>query len=206
MGLGDRRGLTIIEVVVATAIIMGVVLATSDGIVTVKATTARAARRQSAEAGVAAELEHLRGLPFAPAAAAGGTLTGATPARDLVSSVFPHADTARDTDDAWFEPEARDGCPPGTFFTVVTLPIGRMTVAATFVAGAADGWRAVPGTRLAGYDVRLSLELPSAALLVKVTVAWQAGARQGAVSRSAIICAPAQGPCRLAAPSASGAA
>ena len=33
MGLGDRRGLTLIEVVVATAIIMGVVLATSDGVV-----------------------------------------------------------------------------------------------------------------------------------------------------------------------------
>ena len=205
MGLGERRGLTLIEVVVATAIIMGVVLATSDGIVAVKATTARAARRQSAEAGVAAKLEHLRGLPFAPAAAARGTLTDATPARDLVSSVFPHADTTRDTDNAWFAPEARDGCPPGTFFTVVTLPIGRMTVAATFVAGTAGGWQAVPTPRLAGYDVRPSVELPSAALLVRVTVVWQADARQGAVSRSAIISDPPQGPCRLAAPSASGA-
>jgi Tfp pilus assembly protein PilV len=203
VGLGDRRGLTLIEVVVATAIIMGVVLATSDGIVAVKATTARTARRQVAEAGVAAELEHLRGLPFAPSAAARATLADATPARDLLSSIFPHADTARDTDDAWFAPEARDDCPPGTFFTVVALPIGRMTIAATFVADTADGWQAVPATRLAGYDVHLSVELPSAALLVRVTVAWQAGAKQGAVSRSAIISDPPQGPCRLAAPAAS---
>jgi hypothetical protein len=206
VGLGDRRGLTLIEVVVATAIIMGVVLATSDGIVAVKATTARTARRQAADAAVAAELEHLRSLPFAPASAVGATLADATSARDLVSSVFPHADTARDTDDARFAPEARDDCPPGTFFTVVALPIGRLTIAATFVVGTAVGWRAVPATRLAGYDPRRSVELPSAALLVRVTVAWQAGARQGAVSRSAIIPDPPQGPCRIAAPAASAAA
>lgn len=206
MGLGDRRGLTLIEVVVATAIIMGVVLATSDGIVAVNGSTARTARSQTAEAGVAAELEHLRGLPFAPAAAAGTTLADATPARDLLSSVFPRADTTRDTDDAWFAPEVRDDCPPGTFFTVVALPIGRMTIAATFVAGTADGWQAVPAPRLAGYDVRRSVELPSAALLVRITVVWQAGAKQGAVSRSAIISDPPQGPCRIAAPSASEAA
>ena len=206
MGLGDRRGLTLIEVVVATAIIMSVVLATSDGIVAVKGMTARTTLRQAAEAGVAAQLEQLRGLPFAPAAATAATLADATPARDLVSSVFPHADTARDTDDASFAPEARDDCPPGTFFTVVALPIGRMTIAATFVAGTADGWQAVPATRLAGYDVRRSVELPSAALLVRVTVVWQAGAKQGAVSRSAIISDPAHGPCRIAAPSESGAA
>jgi Tfp pilus assembly protein PilV len=203
VGLGDRRGLTLIEVVVATAIIMGVVLATSDGVVAVKGMTARSARRQAAEAAVAAELEHLRSLPFAPAAAAGATLADATPACDLLSSVFPHADMARDTDDARFAPEARDDCPPGTFFTVVALPIGRMTIAATFVAGTADGWQAVPASGLAGYDVRRSVELPSAALLVRVTVAWQAGAKQGTVSRSAIISDPAQGPCRIAAPSAS---
>ena len=206
MGLGDRRGLTLIEVVIATAIIMGVVLATSDGVVAVKGSTARTAGRQAAEAGVAAELEHLRGLPFAPSAAAGASLAAATPVCALESSVFPHADTARDTDNAWFAPEVRDDCPPGTFFSVVALPIGRMTIAATFVEGTAGGWQAVPAARLTGYDVRTSVELPSAALLVKVTIAWRAGARQEAVSRSAIISAPAQGPCRIAAPSASEAA
>jgi Tfp pilus assembly protein PilV len=201
VGLGDRRGLTLIEVVVATAIIMGVVLATSDGVVAVKEMTAGSARRQAAESAVAAELEHLRSLPFAPAAATAATLADAAPARDLVASVFPHADTARDTDDARFAPEARDDCPPGTFFTVVALPIGRLTIAATFVVGTAGGWQAVPAARLAGYDPR-SVELPSAALLVRVTVAWQAGAKQGAVSRSAIIPDPPQGPCRIAAPAA----
>ena len=47
-----------------------------------------------------------------------------------------------------------------------------MTVAATFVAGTADGWRADPLALLAGYDLRRSVHLPSEALLVRVTVAW----------------------------------
>ncbi len=206
MGLDDRRGLTLIEVVIATAIIMGVVLATSDGVVAVKATTAGTAGRQAAEARMAAELEHLRSLPFAPPAAAKAAASGATPVRDLVSSVFPDADPARDADDARFAAEARDDCPPGTFFTVVALPGGRATIAATFVMGSADGWQPVPAGRLAGYDARLSAELPSAALLIRVTVVWRAGARQGAVSRATIISDPAEGPCRVAAPSVTQAA
>ena len=206
MGLSDRRGLTLVEVMIATAIIMGVVLATSDGVVAVKGMTARSAGRQAAEARVAAELEHLRSLRFAPAAAPGAALADATSARDLVTCVFPHADTVRNTDDARFEPEARDDRPPGTFFTVASPPAVRITIAATFVVGTAGGWQAVPATRLAGYDARRSVELPSAALLVRVTVTWRSGARQGVVSRSAIIADPAQGPCHIATPSATEAA
>ena len=203
MGLGDHRGFTLIEVVVAAAIILGVVLATSDGVVAVKGLTARSATRQAAEARVAAEIEHLRCLPFAPPATSGATLAAATSGSDLVSSVFPRADTTLDTADAWFAPEARDDCPAGTYFTAVSLPHGHMTIAATFVVGTVGGWRAVPAARLAGYDVRRAIELPSAALLVRVTAAWQSAAAQGTVARSAIIANPAQGPCRIAVPAVS---
>ena len=194
MELGDR-GLTLIEVVVATAVVMLVVIAASNVLVAVDQATARAGGREAAESSVAAELEQLRSLPFAGGAADG------TPT-DVVSSVFPHAGIGGDTPAAAFAPEPRDGCPAGTFFTVETVAGGRMTIAATFVVGSATGWTAVAAARLAGYDAGRAVALPSAALLVRVSVAWQAGAHSGAVTREAIIADRPDGPCHIAAPAA----
>ncbi len=193
MELGDR-GLTLIEVVVATAVVMLVVIAASNVLVAVDQASARAGGREAAESSVAAELEQLRSLPFA--VAADGTPT------DVVSRVFPHAGVGGDTPAAAFAPEPRDGCPAGTFFTVRTVAGGRMTIAATFVVGSATGWTAVAAARLAGYDAGRAIALPSAALLVRVSVAWQAGAHSGAVTRVAIIADRPDGPCHIAAPAA----
>lgn len=188
--------MTLIEVVVAAAIVMTVVLATSDGIVAIKAVGARTDRRREADAAAATEIATLASLPFAPATSSSGTA-----ATSVVSSVFPNADPSHPASpDAGFISEPRDGCPAGSFFTTTRASAGQMTVAATYVAGTADGWRAVPLDLLAGYDLRRSADLPSAALLVRVTVAWTSGRLAGAVTRAAVICNPAQGPCRLAAP------
>jgi prepilin-type N-terminal cleavage/methylation domain-containing protein len=197
VGLGGR-GMTLIEVMVATAIVMAVALATSDGIIAVKAVNARADRHRAADAVAAAEIAKLGALPFAPATSSSGT--GAT---DVVSCVFPNADPDHPASpDTGFVPEPRDGCPAGSYFTTSQESAGRMTIAATFVAGTADGWRAVPLTLLVGYDLRRSAYPPSAALLVRVTVAWTLGRLAGAVTRSAVVSNPAQGPCRVAAPPA----
>ena len=80
-----------------------------------------------------------------------------------------------------------------------------MTIAATFVVGSASGWTAVPAARLSDYDTRRAVELPSAALLVRVSVAWRAGELSGVVARTAIVADRPAGPCRVAAPAAPGA-
>ncbi len=198
MELGGR-GMTLIEVVVATAVVMTVVIAASSAVTAVNGATVRASGSEAAEASVAAELEELRSLPFATTGSA-----DASPA-DLVSSVFPHADAGRDSADATFAAEPRAGCPAGTFFTVRPVPGGSMTIAATFVAGTAAGWTPVLLARLAGYDARRAVELPSAALVVRVSVAWRAGALGGVVARSAILANRSSGPCRIAAPAPPGA-
>jgi hypothetical protein len=196
MGL-DQRGLTLIEAVVATAVVMVVVVAASNAVGVVHGATARADGRGAAEAAAAAEVEDLRSLPFA----AGPAAQSAT---DLVSSVFPHADILRNSPNAAFSPEPRAGCPAGTFFTARSLAGGRMTVAATFVFGTIAGWAPVPGSRLAGYDALRSGELPSSALLVRVSVTWRAGADAGVVERSAILSGAPDGPCRIAGPAGAG--
>lgn len=193
------RGMTLIEVVVATAVVMTVVIAASTTVTAVHGATIRTDGRQAAEAGVADEIEELSSLPFATAGSAGRSST------DVVSRVFPNADAGRDAPNAGFAAEPRAGCPAGTFFTVRTVPAGRMTIAATFVVGTATGWTAVTAERLSDYDARRAVELPSAALLVRVSVAWRAGEQSGVVARTAIIAGRPAGPCRVAAPAATGA-
>ena len=190
--------MTLIEVVVATAVVMTVVIAASNAVAAVDGATARAGGREAAEASVAAELEELRSLPFAAAGQSG------RPPADVVSRIFPNADAGRGSPDAAFAAEPRAGCPAATFFTVKAVSGGRMTIAATFVVGSASGWTAVPAARLSDYDTRRPVELPSAALLVRVSVAWRAGELSGVVARTAIVADRPAGPCRVAAPAAPG--
>ena len=199
MELGGR-GMTLIEVVVAAAVVMTVVIAASNAVIAVNGASARAAGRSAAEAGVASELEELRSLPLVSAGSPGPA------SADVVSSIFPHADPGRDTPDALFAAEPRAGCPAGTFFTIRQVPGGCLTIAATFVAGTAAGWTAVSADRLNGYDARRAVELPSAALLVRVSFAWRAGARTGAVTRTMVVANRPDGPCRIAVPAPPGAA
>ncbi|MGD0998394.1 MAG: hypothetical protein ABR941_08790, partial [Thermoleophilia bacterium] len=72
MELGGR-GMTLIEVVVATAVVMTVVIAASSAVTAVNGATVRASGSEAAEASVAAELEELRSLPFATTGSADGS-------------------------------------------------------------------------------------------------------------------------------------
>ena len=99
-------GLTLIEVVVATAVVMLLVIAASNVLVAVDQATARAGGREAAETSVAAELEQLRSLPFA-VGAADGTQT------DVVSSVFPCRHRRRHSRRRLWPPNRATGVPPG---------------------------------------------------------------------------------------------
>ena len=187
----SERGFTLIEVVLAAAVVMVVVIATTSTAGTVAGASAGAHGREAAEQAVAATLEQLRALPFASDGDAGA---------DVVSAVFPHADPSRDTVVAYYAPDPRAGRPAGTFFTITTTGFGTLTVAATFVAGGAWGFAPVAVSRLAGYDARSARVLPAQALLVRVTADWLAGQRRGAVARSAVVADRTGGVCQVGAP------
>jgi len=189
----SSSGMTLVEVVVAAALVLLVVTAASRTGGVVLAANARDGCRGAAEAAAASELAALRGLPFS---AAGQSVPS------VVTAVFPRADPAAATAQAFFSPGARDGCPAGTFFTVRQTPAGLLTVAATFVTGTACGWAPVAAAGLEGFDASVAPVLPADALLVRVTVAWRAGASAGAITRAAIVADRPDGLCRLAAPAA----
>jgi len=191
MAAHGSPGMTLVEVVVAAAIVLLVVTSASSTMGVVATATARAGGREAAEAAAASELSALRALPFA---------SDGTGSDGVVTAVFPQADPAAATPQAFFAAATRDGCPAGTFFTLRQTPAGPLTVAATFVAGTSCGWTPVTAARLRGFDARTATVLPADALLLRVTVAWRAGERTGVVTRAAIVADRPDGLCRLAAP------
>jgi hypothetical protein len=188
--------MTLIEAVVAAAVLMAIVVAATGASITTRTAAAQADGRTAVDCGVASEIEALRALPFDdPAAAA--------PGADLLTAVFPHADPARDTAAAFFAPDARDGCAAGTFFTVRAMPWGTLTIAATFVVAGAGGFDPVDSSRLAGYDSAHGACPPAAALSLRVSAPWRAGGRQGTVLRTVVVAARLAGLCPVTDPSGS---
>jgi hypothetical protein len=190
--------MTLIEVVVAAAVVMAIVVAATGVSLTARTAAAEGQGRAAADASVASEVETLRALPFDdPAVAA------AAPGADLLTAVFPHADPARDTAAAFFALDARDGCAAGTFFTVRATPSGPLTIAATFLVAGAGGFRPLDPARLTGYDPAHGVCPPAAALLLRLSVPWRAGARGGTVRRTVVAAARLDGLCPVATPSPS---
>jgi hypothetical protein len=173
--------MTLIEAAVATAVVALVVMAASGAVAAVDQLTARVGERDAAEAQVAATLEQLRSLPFAGAGGAEGD--------DLLSCVFPHADSGRNSADAAYNDTALAGRPAGTFLTIKQTACGPETIAATFVVGTPGGFVPVAVACLAGYNARLARVLPSASLLLRVSLDWRSGAHSGLVTRAVVVTA-----------------
>jgi len=190
----NERGLTLIEVMIAAALVLGVVIAASDGVGTFTAATAQGARRELAERRVSDQIESLRALAFCDPS------RPLDEAADVVSAVFPHADAARNTDQARFVPAPADGRPAGTFVTTVADADGVTTIAATFVAATASGWVPVVPGAPGAYDAGRSAPLPSAALAVAVSYTCERGRHSAHAERDVILASPAGPLCGLQAP------
>lgn len=195
MAVGGR-GMTLIEVAVAAAVVMAISIAATGACLSARAAAGADQGRTAAVSGVAAQAETLRALPFDDPAAA-----SATPAADLLGAVFPHADPARDTPTAYWAGEPADGCPAGTFFTVREAACGPLTIAATFLTACADGLQPLNADLLSGYDHAAGVCPPAAVLLLRVSAHWRAGTRGGTVARTLVIADRPAGLCPVATPS-----
>ncbi len=196
---GEHRarsaGFTLLEATIAAAVVLTVVVAATTALVGVTSGVARGTRTDAADGRLAAELERLRALPFGPGA-------DATSGDDLLSAVFPHADPARATPTAFFAAVARDGCPPGTFFTLASSGDGLLTVAATFVVATATGFRPLATERLDGYDAADPACIPpSSAVLLTLSLVRGLGRDRRMLKRSVVVTAGPEGACRIASPS-----
>lgn len=163
-------GFSLIEVVIATAIVLVGVSASSA----LDAAAQQAAGRARASAGafetVRTWIVQVRSLAFAPAA---GDPQGAT-AHTVVGMLFPHADPARNTDDAAYQPAAVDSPVAGSFVTRFRPDGGVLQATARFVVYGNGGWQPLAAGDLAGWSAG-AVPLPAAALAVDVVYQSRAG-------------------------------
>jgi hypothetical protein len=188
--------MTLIEAVVAAAVVLTISTAATGACLAARTAAAPGHDRLTADSCVAAQVEALRALPFADQPAGGGS-----PAADLLGTVFPHADPARDTPTAFFAATPRDGCPAGAFFTIRDAACGPLTVAATFLVAAPSGLLPLDPVRLAGYDHSAAGCPPAAVMLVRVTARWRSSSRCGTVTRTVVLADRPVGLCPVTTPS-----
>ena len=168
MRVGGRAGgFSLIEVVIATALLL-------MAVVSVSATVSQAARTESvvtvrtqAQEALDAEVQHLSALPyFVRTVAADGVGDGAG---SDVEELFPHALPARNTPDAYYCADAA-AADYGAFISVVVRDDITIRRTARFVSGLVPGSACDPDC-LYAWSVWSADAPPAPALRVTLTVA-----------------------------------
>ena len=131
-------GFSLLEVVVAAALLLMTVTAVSAALTTLTRGSSRLTHAMDVDRVLRDETEYLRALPFCaptyPSAAEEATVTGA-PAADLVAEVFPHAVAADNREAARYVAVATPGdAPVGSFVTRVVRGGVAVERVARFVA------------------------------------------------------------------------
>ena len=197
MPVGADRGLTLVEVVVAAAVLACTVAVASLACLQAQRVRGTAARSSAAQARVANEVERLRALAFWRGE------PGPSPQRpDLVASVFPHAVAARNTLSARYLEHGDGSAPEGSFVTVVAEADGTLVTRARFVVATPAGWRPLPAEAVGGFSAADAARPPAGALAV--SVGYAAPGRDGPplYVESTVIVARSCGGSRLDPPSA----
>lgn len=189
MSLGPRRGLTLVEVVVAMAI-LGVTVPAAAAVFGLASHLQFTTQREDqARVDVENEIERLRALPYWTGAEGATQHDGS-----LVAAVFPHAIAARNTDSCYFMPISGPEAPGGAFVTRRPLGDEDLRVAARFAISSRDGWRALDCADLQGFSCSDAWHPPGTTMLVTVAVLTSASRDSSVLyEQSAVIAAP-QGP------------
>lgn len=169
--MSDSRGFTFVEVVVATAVLACICLAVTVGLMLTLSLRVMGERETTTQGRARALIESLRWAPLCENRE-GGESAG------VADRFFPHAVESRNTGDAFFAPDSREGHAPATFFTALSDGSGAVRVAATFVRSTRDGWQPLTTDALSGYDGSRADPLPAASLLVVAEASWCDGDRQ----------------------------
>ena len=152
-------GLTLIEVLAAMAVLL-VGAAASTSLYTLASQMSR--RDEAADRARLACRTTAASLLALPFRANDG-------APDLLATVFPHADTSRNTPEARFVLAGEDGYEPGSFVTE-HLAAGVLTrTVATFVRANGLTFQALPVEKVLGWSGAPGDPSPSGALLVSVS-------------------------------------
>jgi type II secretory pathway pseudopilin PulG len=154
------RAFSLIELLVAAAVAVLIVGATTGSVLAAQHLQVRGATANVRLAAAATLWERLRSLPFCSPVL--------PPQATLTQTVFPHTDTLPDAAGGRLYAEPHDGRPAGTFFTIVQQDGMAFQIAATFCVADAGGVAALPVARLGSYSPQTP---PAGHLMVRVRLA-----------------------------------
>jgi hypothetical protein len=163
-----------LEVVVAAALLLLTVTATTACVTAVSRADQRLEGAMAADRALASVTARLKCLPFCPSALPAPAAACGPGASDLVSSVFPHARAGGGTEEGYFAEVGEDGVPAGAFVTSLSADGVTIVCVARF-RDAAGGW--LWPDDLGGFDVRTAGWLPAAALTLDLTATAPGGPR-----------------------------
>jgi hypothetical protein len=169
-----EAGFSLLEVVVAAALLLLTVTATTACVTAVSRAGQRLEGEMAADRALASVTARLRCLPFCPSALPAPAAECGPGASDLVSAVFPHARADGGTEEGYFVAVSEDGIPAGSFVTSLSADGVRIVCVARF-RDAAGGW--LGPDDLAGFDVHTAGRVPAAALALDLRATASGGPR-----------------------------
>jgi hypothetical protein len=180
-----HAGFSLIEVVVATSLLLLTVVCVTPLFVDSQGAASRASRADDARRLAQSTLERLRGLPFVPPSPSPGYGDGAD--TSVVGSLFPHADVARNEPDNFVVLGTITGWPLGTFVTRRHVGAFAVTTESRFGGAGPCGLTPVSVSALDGYGPQTPDRLPSGILLVTVRVSWPDRGGERTVARPDVL-------------------
>lgn len=171
-----EAGLTLLEVMAATAVLLATVTAVTTVTVTAARAGGRAQHDAAGDAALLAEAARLRALPFCIPLPPEWPATRESSAPSAVGELFPHADPALNDETALFH---ASGAEAGAFETSVSVDGVEVRRTAWMVSCRASGWRSEPMPALNGWRAWRGVVLPGEALLVRLEVRSQGSPPDG---------------------------
>jgi hypothetical protein len=190
---GSRRvrrrsaGFSLIEVVVASGLLLVTITAVTFCVTSVTASGARLENEMDADRAVRLVAERLAAMPFIGRGADGGSAPD-TGAEGLLEAVFPHADAARNTTAARYVPVDGEEAPAGSFVTVFTVGGVDVACAARFLV--ADGGPPLEPAEVEGWVLGDGGRPPGCALWLRLTAVGYGAARRHEFTRAALATTP----------------
>lgn len=175
----NARGLTLVEVVVATAIVLTTCVAVTAATVTAARAGGRSQQQLKADELLQREAARLRSLPcFAPLPG-DWPLSRVVPEPSAVGELFPHADHTLNDDVSRF---VATGEPAGAFVSTVSVGAAEVRRTAWMARCEQDGWRRLGVAQVAGWHGWSGEAMAGEALIVRLETSIYAGSAAGSGS------------------------
>jgi type II secretory pathway pseudopilin PulG len=162
---GASRGMTLLEVLAATAVLLATCLAVTGVTVTAARAGAQSAHVARADQVLQAEAARLRALPFFAPLQADWPLSRVPAAPSAVGELFPHADEALNLGEPGY---VATGDLAGSYVSSVLVGDAEVVRAAWMARCDASGWRRLAALEVSGWQAWAGMTMPGEALVVRL--------------------------------------